>query len=96
MAKTVVNKSPSVEWPTKTVDLVSGGVDKRDPVSADAEEPLDALSNRLPVTGHVVVLAVAWVDSSVGSTTGAAVMVVGYRVRMTAVATRGNSLKIKN
>ena len=44
--------------------------------------------------GHVVVLTVAVVDRSVGGTTGAAVMVVGYRVSggMTTVATGGNGL----
>jgi hypothetical protein len=40
-----------------------------------------------------VVLVVAVVESSVGSTTGAAVMAVGHRVRVTTVATGGNSLK---
>ena len=46
------------------------------------------------MTSHVVVvLAGAVVESSVGLTTGAAVVAVGHRVGMTTVATGGSSLK---
>ena len=89
----VVNGLHGVYWLTKAIDSVSTGILKPDLVSADAEEPFDAFSNRLPMTGgHVVVLAVAVVESSVGPTAGAAVMAVGHRVRMTTAA-GGNSLK---
>jgi hypothetical protein len=90
LVETVVNGLHGVNWPTKTVDLVSRGVDIPDPVIADAEEPFDSFSNRLPVVGHVVVLTVASLGGSVGSTTGAAVMVFWYRVRVTTVATGGS------
>lgn len=92
--KAVVNGSHGVDWPTKAVDLMSRGIHKPSSVSADAEEPFDAFSNRLPMMGHVVVVMVAMVDSPVGLTAGAGVMVVGHRVRMTTVATRGDCLKI--
>jgi len=91
----VVNRSHGVDWATvKAIDLVSRGIHEPDLVSADAEEPFDAFSNRLPMTGHVVVLMVA--ESSVGPTAGAAVVAVGHRVRMTTVATGGSSLKNQN
>ena len=93
--KTVVNRLHGVDWATvKAIDLVSRGrIHEPDLVSADAEEPFDAVSNRLPMTGHVVVLMVAVVETSVGPTAGAAVVAVGHRVGMTTVATGGSSLK---
>jgi len=90
----VVNRLHGVDWATvKAIDLVSRGIHKPDLVGADAEEPFDAFSNRLPMTGHVVVLAVAVVETTVGPTAGAAVVAVGHRVGMTTVATGGGSLK---
>ena len=89
----VVNRSCSVDWPTKVIDLVSRGIHKPDLVSANAEEPFDAIPNRLPMVGRVVALAVAMVESSVGLATGAAVMAVGNQGRMTTVTTGGNGLK---
>ena len=90
----VVNRSHGVDWTTvKAIDLVSRGIHEPDLVSTDAEEPFDAFSNRLPMTGHVVLLMVAAVETSVGPTAGAAVVVVGHRVGMTTVATGGSSLK---
>ena len=91
--RVVVQGLCSVNWATKAIDLVSRRIHKPDLVSADAKEPFDAVSNGLPMMGDVAGVAAAVVA---GPTTGAAVMVVGYRVRMTTVATRGNSLKIKN
>ena len=81
----------SVNWATKAIDLVSRRIHKPDLVSADAEEPFDAVSNGLPMVGDVAVVA-AVVDSSVGP--GATVMVFGHRMRIATVMTGGNGLEV--
>jgi hypothetical protein len=68
------------------IDLVARVVDIPGPVSADAEEAFDALANRLPVMGRVVVPVVATVASAVGLTTGAGVVVGGCCGGMTTAA----------
>jgi len=77
--KVVVNGSRRVNWATKTIDLVPRTIHKPDLVTADAKEPFDTFSKGLSAMGHVVLLAVAVVGSSVGTTAGAAV-VVGHRI----------------
>ena len=52
-------------------------VSDRASVNAKAEPPSDAVSNRLPVMGHILGPVVAMVAKSVGLTTGAGVVVVG-------------------
>jgi len=78
LVKVVVKWSRSINWPTKAIDLVS--VHKSDLVVADAEEPFDTLSKRLPVACHVVALAATVLGGSVGNTARAAVVVVGYGI----------------
>ena len=75
----VVKGSCRIDWSANTIDLVSGAIHKSDLVSADAEEPFDTVSDRLSAMRHVVI-AVAEVGSSVGTTAGAAVVVVGHRI----------------
>ena len=60
-------------------------IHKPNPVSADAEEPFDTFSNRLPTVGHVVVVTAAIVDASARITTGATVTGVGGCVGMAMV-----------
>ena len=80
LVKVVVEGSCSVNWPTKAIDLVSRAIHEPNPVVTDAEEPFDTFSNRLSVTRCVVVSAVTVVGSTVGGTTGATVVMVGYGI----------------
>ena len=59
---------------------MSRTIHESDPVSADAEESLDTFPKRLSAVARVVVVAVAVVGSSVGTTAGAAVVTVGHRM----------------
>jgi hypothetical protein len=77
-------RSHSVDRSTAVVDWVARVVDIPDPVSANAEPPFDAVSNRLPVMRRIVVPAVAMVASSVGLT--GVVVVTWHRVGVTTTA----------
>ena len=89
--RVIVGGLHSVNWPTGTIDPVSGRIDKPDLVSADAEEPFDSFSDGLSSMRQVVGVTVA---DSVGTTAGTAIAVVGDRVRMTTMTTRGNVLMV--
>ena len=89
--RVVVQGLCSVNWATKAIDLVSRRIHKPDLVSADAEEPFDAVSNGLPMMCDVAGVAAAVVA---GPTTGAAVMVFGHRMRIATVMAGGNGLEV--
>ena len=91
----VANELESANWSTEPINFVSVVIHEPDLVSADAEEPLYAFSDRLStVVAHVLAFVVAIVGGSVGITTGVTVVGIGHRVRVTTVTGGRKALKI--